>query len=231
MNRFFRIILIFLIILTSIRGYSQEERSLIREGNRLYREGNYREALEKFNKAREISGNHIQIESNIGSANYRDSNFESAVRNFLNVFDNSDDNREKANAFYNIGNSLLQAGDYDKSVEAYRNALRLDPSHDQSRYNLAVATKIMEQQPECQQECQQEPQDGDDEEEQEQEEQQDQDSEQEEEEREQEQDQREMSRDEMERLLEAIENIDRELQEDLHKNRFESERRVIERNW
>ncbi len=227
MNKVLKIISIFVIVLLPVFIFAQEERSLIREGNRLYREGKFKEALEKFNRAREISGNAVQLESNLGAANYRDSNFEYAVRNFANIADISIENSEKANAFYNIGNSLLQAGEYDKSVQAYRNALRLDPTHDQSRHNLAVATKIMEQQqqPDSDQEKQE---DGE-----EQQEQQDQNDtqEQDDEEQEQEQDQRDMSPEEIERLLEAIDDIDRELQEDLHKNRFETERRDIERNW
>ncbi len=45
-----------------------------------------------------------------------------------------------------MGNSYLQSAEYDKSIEAYKNAIKLNPNHDMSRYNMAVATKIQEQQ-------------------------------------------------------------------------------------
>lgn len=230
MIRSFKIIVTIALILLSFSVNAQEERRLIREGIRLYNEGDFAEAEKRFIKARELAPDLFELESNIGASKYRQGMFESALRHFNNVLDLSETNEQKADAFYNMGNSLLQAGEYDKSVEAYRNALRLNPDHDRSRYNMAVATKIQEQQ-EQQQQDQDDDQDQDQDQDDEQEQDQDQDEGDDEQEQEQQQDQTEMTPEEMERFLEALEIRDRELQEELQKERHEAERREVERNW
>ena len=41
--------------------------------------------------------------------------------------------------FHNQGNILMDKKQYAKAVEAYKNALRKDPTDDETRYNLAIA--------------------------------------------------------------------------------------------
>lgn len=227
-----KILLSVLIILTCLELSAQEERRLIRQGNRFFKEGKFSEAETNYKKAGEIAPDIYQLESNLGAARYRQGMFESALGNYTNLLDLSKSNEEKADVLYNIGNTLLQAAEYDKSMEAYRNALRLNPEHDKSRYNMAVAQKMKEQQ---QQNQQNQDQDQDDDQEQdEDQEQQPQDNEDEQEqeqEQEQQQDQSEMSPEEMERFLEALEDRDREIQEELQKERHKTERRQVEKNW
>lgn len=221
---------LFFVLVLSCNLFSQEERRIIREANKLYKQGEYAEAESKFNKAKEISPETLQLESNIGASKYRQGLFGGALSSFSNILELSDNNKEKADAFYNIGNTLLQAGEYDKSIQAYRSALRLDPEHDRSRYNMAVATKIKEQQQQ-QQQNQDDEQDDKEDHDQDQDQSQNQDDNQDKQEDQQQQDQSEMSREEMERFLQALENQERDLQEKLQKEKFKSEKRQIEKNW
>ena len=46
---------------------------------------------------------------------------------------------EKHKAFHNIGNILMQKEKCKEAVEAYKNALRNNPTDEETRYNLAVA--------------------------------------------------------------------------------------------
>ena len=48
---------------------------------------------------------------------------------------------EKHKAYHNLGNAFYQQKDYKKAVEAYKNALRNDPTDEETRYNLALAKK------------------------------------------------------------------------------------------
>ncbi len=48
-------------------------------------------------------------------------------------------------AFHNRGNSFMRQKKYKEAVEAYKNALRNDPEDDQTRYNLALAMKLLEE--------------------------------------------------------------------------------------
>lgn len=40
----------------------------------------------------------------------------------------------------------MQNKEYDKSVEAFKQSLRLNPADDETRYNLALAQKLLENQ-------------------------------------------------------------------------------------
>jgi len=55
---------------------------------------------------------------------------------------------EKHRIFHNIGNSLMDQKNYEGAVEAYKNALRNNPSDEETRYNLALAKKMLEKEKE-----------------------------------------------------------------------------------
>ena len=50
-------------------------------------------------------------------------------------------------AFHNLGNTLMNEKNYAEAVEAYKNALRNNPTDDESRYNLALAKDMLEKNP------------------------------------------------------------------------------------
>ena len=52
---------------------------------------------------------------------------------------------EKHKAFHNLGNTFMNAKQYKEAVEAYKNALRNNPTDDETRYNLALAKKMLEE--------------------------------------------------------------------------------------
>jgi len=51
-----------------------------------------------------------------------------------------------ATAYHNLGNSYLGTGQPDKAIEAYKNALRNNPTDHETRYNLALAKKMKQEQ-------------------------------------------------------------------------------------
>ena len=57
---------------------------------------------------------------------------------------------EKHRIFHNIGNSFMEQKNYAGAVEAYKNALRNNPSDEETRYNLALAKQMLEKEKEDQ---------------------------------------------------------------------------------
>ncbi len=47
-----------------------------------------------------------------------------------------------ADAWYNLGNIYFEAGSIDEAIDAYRQALLLDSTHDDARYNLELANSL-----------------------------------------------------------------------------------------
>jgi tetratricopeptide (TPR) repeat protein len=225
---------------------AQEERKIIRQGNKNFKEKNFEEALLNYKKASEINPDLMELNNNIGIANYRSDNFNDAASSFDVYLKNITDNKHKAEAFYNLGNSYLQAKDYNKSIQAYKNALRLDPTHDKSRYNMAVATKIQQQQQnqnnqnQNQQQNQQNQQNNQNKDNKDQDKDKNKDNNQNENDNKDrdkkqqsapQQQENTMSREEMERFLESLQQKEKDLQEKLNKEKFKIQKRNIEKDW
>ena len=51
---------------------------------------------------------------------------------------------EKHEVFHNLGNSYMDQKKYAEAIEAYKNALRNNPADEETRYNLALAKKMLE---------------------------------------------------------------------------------------
>jgi tetratricopeptide (TPR) repeat protein len=81
---------------------------------------------------------------NLGNAYYKKEKNKEAMRRFVQAAEVADTKSEKHKAFHNLGNTLMNAKMYKEAVEAYKNALRNNPTDDETRYNLALAKEMLE---------------------------------------------------------------------------------------
>ncbi len=81
---------------------------------------------------------------NLGTAYYNKEKNEEAMRRFKQAASVATNKPEKHKAFHNLGNTFMNAKDYGAAVEAYKNALRNNPTDDETRYNLALAKKMQD---------------------------------------------------------------------------------------
>ena len=112
-----------------------------------------------YRKAIAIDQNKATGSYNLGNAYYKNSKNEEALSRFVNAAKVATTKPQAHQAFHNLGNALMNQKEYSGAVEAYKNALRNNPSDDQSRYNLALAKDLLEKNP---------PQEGEDDQEKEQ---------------------------------------------------------------
>ena len=151
--------LLFALILSLSTAYSQENLEIYR-GNSSYADGKFDEAKVHYDKALSNNPSSYKGNYNLGNANYKQENFEDAVSIYEQAIASSNNDSEKSDAFHNLGNTYLQSGKYEESIKAYKNALRINPQADDSRYNLAFAKKMMrEKEKEDQQNKNQKPED------------------------------------------------------------------------
>ncbi|MEA3409896.1 MAG: tetratricopeptide repeat protein, partial [Candidatus Eisenbacteria bacterium] len=149
-------------------GFGDSPQGRNRKGNRLYRDGQFDEALTEYRGAQVLAPEFSALAFNAGNALFRKGELPDAIREYGNAA-LSDDALMSSAALYNTGNAFLQAGQIDTAVEAFKGALKLNPDDQDAKHNLEVALELLEQQ-------QQEQQDQD--EQQNQDEQQDQDDQQ-----------------------------------------------------
>ena len=224
-------ILVFIILLSAcgMASLAQKERKLIREGNAFYEKGKYKEAEMNYRKALDADKNSIRGLFNLGDAVYQQRNFEESSKIFGNLAGSKLPSTDKANVFHNLGNSLLEAKDYEKSILAYQNSLLNNPSDMDTKYNLEYAKLMMkkqqQQQKQQQQKKDQQKQDKKDQKKNEQNKDQKSDK------KDQQDQSKKISKEDADRMLEAMKKDEKKTLQKLKKNKAKVQQVLIEKDW
>jgi len=103
-------------------------------------EANYRISHSKFPKR-------TVAPYNLGNAIYKQNQIEEAKFAYAKAIENTKSRAQKHKVFHNLGNVFMKEKNYTEAVEAYKNALRNDPKDEESRYNYALAKKMLKENP------------------------------------------------------------------------------------
>ena len=99
-----------------------------------------------FRKASAIDTTYAEAPYHLGTTLYRENHIEEAFGHRKEAAKRSSQPDLSHKAFHNIGNVYMQKEEYDNAIEAYKQALRNDPTDEETRYNLALAKKKKEEQ-------------------------------------------------------------------------------------
>lgn len=110
-----------------------EAEKLFEQGNRLYEQGRYQEAVESYDKALAIDPKYAAAWNNRGLALDNLGKHQEAVESYDKALALDP---KLAPAWYNRGNALDNLGKYQEAAEALRRALRLDPNFQEARRAL-----------------------------------------------------------------------------------------------
>lgn len=83
---------------------------------------------------------------NLGNSYYKSKNHEEALYRLEQAAETSTSKEERHKAYHNMGNILMELKKCKEAVEAYKSALRNNPTDDETRYNFAIAKECAEQQ-------------------------------------------------------------------------------------
>ena len=121
----------------------RKARKLLRQGNELYQKKQYTDASVAYQKSLGSNSNYNKATYNLGNAFYQNNNFKEAIPQYELTAKTAKDKFTKAAAFHNLGNAMLESKNYQGAVDGYKSALRNNPNDDETRYNLAVAQKLL----------------------------------------------------------------------------------------
>ena len=122
------------------------ERDYIRKGNRLFNDSVFVDAEVNYRKALEVNPKSTVSMYNLGNTLSQQQKFQEAMEQYDSASKIEKDKMKLAHIYHNMG-VLFQAGkDYAKAVEAYKMSLRNNPADDETRYNLALAQKMLKDQ-------------------------------------------------------------------------------------
>lgn len=237
-NRYLLLTFIIAMLLSfTIPGHSQGEKKYLRQGNREYENKKYSESEISYRRAIDKNDELPDAFFNTGDALYRQNKFEDAGQEFVETYEMTDDKKKKAASLYNLGNSLLKADKIRESIDAYKSSMRLDPGNIDAKYNLAYAQDLLQQQQQQNQQQQQSQQDQqkqdkkDDQNSDSQEQDNDQQQQQQQPEEQKEQQQQEISKEDAERLLNALANDEKDIQEKIKLAKALKAKTRTDKNW
>ena len=216
------------ILFFSLQGFTQKDIKLLRQGNKSYDQGKYKEAELDYRKALEINKESDKGKFNLGTAVYQQKNFNESTKIFEELAGKQLDKSTKAKVYHNFGNSLLESKQYEQSIAAYKNSLLNNPSDKDTKYNLEYAKLMLKQQQQKQKQNQQDKKDQDKKDQNNQnKEQQNKDQN-----KNQSQDQnKKISKEDAERMLEALKNDEKKTMAKLKKSKAKVQQTIIEKDW
>jgi Ca-activated chloride channel homolog len=144
----------FLLILSQSPVHAQSDKKYIRQGNREYDKNKFADSEILYRKAIDKNKGSPEAVFNTGDALYKQKKFDDAGRQFLENITMNDDRLKKSAGLYNLGNSLLMSNKVKESIEAYKESLKLRPGNKEAKYNLAYAQDLLKQQQQQQQQQQ-----------------------------------------------------------------------------
>lgn len=137
--------------LVSVIAQEKEDRDIIESKKLLsdagleMKNGNFPLAEADYRKAISLNPKDEIGKYNLGTAYYNKEMNANAMQRFLQAASVASNKSEKHKAFHNLGNTFMNDKKYKEAVETYKNALRNNPTDDETRYNLALAKKMLEE--------------------------------------------------------------------------------------
>ena len=238
MNIYIKIQLAVTLLLSPILGVLGQTQSSIELKGQLingvsqFSSGEFSEATTSFSNGSTLEKFEDIAAYNLGRTLMETEDLEGATSAFQQAIASSENSKLKSNAWYNTGNIALQSQDPEAAVNAYKSALRNSATNNEARHNLAIANKMLQQQEQQEKQEGEEGEEGEESEEQKKEEQQGEEGEKgEEQKKEEQQVEGQISKEDMARILENLENKEAEIQAKLRRQKGKGEKKTIEKQW
>lgn len=227
------LILIFMLCFTGSLN-AQADRKFIRQGNREYEKDKFSESEISYRRALDKNKTSGDAVFNAGDALYKQKKYEDAGKQFIESHKMIEEKDKRSASMYNLGNSLLMVNKLQESIEAYKNSLKLNPENMEAKYNLAYAQDMLKKQEEQQKQQQQQQQQNKDNQDQKKDQDQPKQNDQQKKDNNQQdkqQKQQSISKEDAERLLNAIANDEKNVQEKVKLAKAAKARVKTTKNW
>lgn len=211
--------------MASVLVQAQADRQFIREGNKLYRMKQYAQAEILYRKAVASNASNPQAVYNLGCALMMQQKDSAAVAQYEKAAKMETNKLRLAKAYHNIGVVCQNHQMYGEAIQAYQQALRNNPSDNETRYNLALCKKKNKQKNDDKKQNQ------DKQDKKEQQDKKDQQQQKDKDKQQQQAPDQQMSKENAEQLLNAAIQNEKSTQQRMKKAMQQPKRRTSEKNW
>lgn len=220
-------LILYMLLLMPMLAMAQQDRDLIRSGNKFYRQKKYSAAEVDYRKAISKNPENPQALYNLGCALMMQNKSSEAVKFYEKASSVETNKMRKAKIYHNIG-VICQSGKmYGEAIKAYSEALRNNPSDNETRYNLVLCKRLQKDK----RNNKQKKQDGKDKQEEQNGKSEKNKDKNKQKNDKQNQQQPQMSKDNAEQLINAAMQQEQQTQERMNKNRQQQSSKHLEKNW
>ena len=225
--------LFFLLIAATTVHAQKAERDLIRKGNRMYIDSVYENSEVYYRKALEINPKSTVAMYNLANTLMQQNKLQEAMEQFAGAAKVEKEKPNLAQIYHNMGVIFESQNVYAKGIEAFKELLRYNPKDDETRYNLALAQKLLkdQQQDQQNQDNQQNQQKQEEKQDQQQNQQQNQNNDQQQEPPQQQKQDNQMSKENAEQLLNSVMQDEKDVQDKVKKQQQVIKGNRLEKDW
>lgn len=130
--------LVSVFLLFSIKASAQTAKTFISKGNEYYLQLNFDLAEGQYRQALNVAPRNAEAKYNLANALMQQKKFREAIEVYSEVT-TAENKNMRAAAHYNQGVSYSKQKDLPASIEAYKEALRINPTDKEARENLQKA--------------------------------------------------------------------------------------------
>ena len=233
MKKFY--ILSMLLLAGTAHGLAQDktDRDYLRSGNKLYNDSLFIKAEVDYRKALELNPKSTDAMFNLANALLMQQKAQEAMEQYESVSKIEKDKEKLAQIYHNMGVILQSGKQYPQCIEAYKESLRNNPKDDETRYNLALAQKLLKDQQQDQQnqdQQQQQQEQKEDKQDQNKDQQEQDQKDQQQNQQQQQQNKNEMSKENAQQLLNAVMQDEKNVQDKV-KKQLQIKGKKLEKDW
>ena len=233
MKKFY--ILSLLLLASTAHGLAQDktDRDYLRSGNKLYNDSLFIKAEVDYRKALELNPKSTDAMFNLANALLMQQKAQEAMEQYESVSKIEKDKQKLAQIYHNMGVILQSGKQYPQCIEAYKESLRNNPKDDETRYNLALAQKLLKDQQQDQQnqdQQQQQQEQKEDKQDQNKDQQEQDQKDQQQNQQQQQQNKNEMSKENAQQLLNAVMQDEKNVQDKV-KKQLQIKGKKLEKDW
>ncbi|MFN0217131.1 MAG: tetratricopeptide repeat protein [Saprospiraceae bacterium] len=143
--KFVRHLIFFWLYLFCTTASGQTAHAPLLKGDRAYDLEKYKEAEKHYRKAADKEIGNPQAVFNLGNALYQQGNIEDAAQRYQQAANNAKTSTLRADALHNLGDAFLKQQRYKDAVRAYEESLRIRPADPDTKQNLQMAKKRLQE--------------------------------------------------------------------------------------
>jgi Ca-activated chloride channel family protein len=149
------VLLLFFLFAAPPQAVAESPERLGEKAKRAFETGNFQESLQHFEQGEAGAADDFRFDMGRGANYYRMNKFDQAQAVFTEAARKAKEKNDKAAAYYNAANSLVQQQQYKDAIATYKQSLELNPEDQEAKDNLAYAKRLLELQKQQQKQQQQ----------------------------------------------------------------------------